>query len=264
MLRRSVIFKGALACLLFAMSALTANAQSKSTWDQITETKTLRLGVAISEPWYFKDANSTEEAGGVKVGNDVWRGIGPLLAKEIADAMGVKLQIVETTWSNAVAGLQSNQFDFMFILDPTPQRALSVDFTPAPVLWYPLSLLARDGLNVQNWSDVNDPKYRIGVLSARRRISSLPASCPTRRLRASRTTVQSSQPSRPTHRCRLFDRPNGRHCTGSIENGADNIAKTDQRGRSRRCLRLKSDARWRNYLSTVVAYYYNTGKTQEL
>ena len=140
MLNRSMIFMGVLAGLLFAMAAPTAYAQSKSTWDQITETKTLRLGVAISEPWYFKDANSTEEGGGVKVGNDVWRGIGTLLGKEIADAMGVKLQLVETTWSNAVAGLQSNQFDFMFILDPTPQRALSVDFTPAPVLWYPLSL----------------------------------------------------------------------------------------------------------------------------
>lgn len=264
MLNRSMIFMGALAGLLFEMAAPTAYAQSKSTWDQITETKTLRLGVAISEPWYFKDANSTEEGGGVKVGNDVWRGIGTLLGKEIADAMGVKLQLVETTWSNAVAGLQSNQFDFMFILDPTPQRALSVDFTPAPVLWYPLSLLGHDDLNVQNWSDVNDAKYRIGVALGTAQdqfITRLLPNATITRFQDNGAVIAAFQAGRIDAGC--LTAPTADIARGRLKTGKTILPKPINAVAAGAAIRLEADARWRNYLSTVVAYYYNTGKTQE-
>src|SRR5690606_28107438 len=96
-------------------------------------------------------------------GPDMWRGIGPLVGKELADALGVQLELVETTWGNAVAGLQANQFDVMFALDGTPQRALAIDFVPAPLLWYPLCILAKDEVELSPWEEANDPKYIWGA-----------------------------------------------------------------------------------------------------
>jgi polar amino acid transport system substrate-binding protein len=265
MLRKSLVWTWVLLSAAFAMFASAANAQTKSTWDQIFETKTLRLGVAIGEPWYFKDANSADETGGVKVGSDMWRGIGPLLGKEIADAMGVKLQIVETTWANAVAGLQSNQFDFMFILDPTPQRALSIDFSPSPVLWYPLSLLAREELKVQNWSELNDPKYRIGVSLGTAQdqfISRVLPSATITRFQDNGAVIAAFQAGRIDAGC--LTAPTADIARGRLKMGQTLLPKPINAVPAGAAMRQETDVRWRNYLSTVVAYYYNTGKTQEI
>jgi polar amino acid transport system substrate-binding protein len=146
--------------LAFAGS-LPAFAQASSTWDQIMRTKKLRVGAAPTEPWYYKDTTNSSAPGGVQSGGALWRGVGVTLAKEIADAMGAELEVVETTWGNAVAGLQANQFDVMFMLDPDPVRGLALDFV-SPVLWYPFGLLVRDDLPVTSWAELNDPKYKLG------------------------------------------------------------------------------------------------------
>ena len=95
-----------------AVIALTAGAEraaaqpSKSTWEVITGTKKLRLGVAISEPFAFKDLEGSDKPGAVKAGSSVWRGVSVNCAKELADALGAELDVVETTYGNAVIGLQ--------------------------------------------------------------------------------------------------------------------------------------------------------------
>jgi hypothetical protein len=53
----------------------------------------------------------------------VWRGFSVNCAKELADALGAELQMVDTTYGNAIAGLQANQFDLIFALDGTVKRA---------------------------------------------------------------------------------------------------------------------------------------------
>lgn len=268
MLRRSLfLLPPALAtvpALLVAGSA-RAQGQSRSTWDQIMETKTLRLGAAISEPWYFKDANSTQETGGVRVGPDLWRGVGPLLGQEIANAMGVKLQIVETTWANGVAGLQSNQFDLMFILDPTPQRALSIDFSPAPVLWYPLSLLAREPASAPNWSDFNDPKYRIGVglgTAQDQYITKILPKATITRFQDNGAVIAAFQANRIDAGC--LTAPTADIARGRLKAGHTLLPKPINAVAAGAALRTEPDRRWRDYLTTVVSYYYNTGKTQEI
>ncbi len=250
--------------LAFCLSG-PVRAQTKSTWDQIMETKTLRLGVAISEPWYFKDLNSAEDSNGVRVGNDVWRGVGTLLAKEIADAMGVKLQIVETTWANAVAGLQSNQFDLMFILDPTPQRALSIDFSPAPVLWYPLSLLARDDQKATTWAEFDDPKVRIGVALGTAQdqfISRILPKATITRFQDNGAVIAAFQANRIDVGC--LTAPTADIARGRLKTGQTLIPRPVNAVAAGAALRQEADPRWRNYVSTVVGYYYNTGKTQQI
>src|SRR5260370_739250 len=119
------------AAIAVATGARRANAQQgKSTWEVITGTKKLRLGAAISEPFAFKDLEGSDKPGAVKVGNSVWRGLSVNCGKELADALGAEMEVVETTYGNAVIGLQSDTFDLIFALDGTVKRAVALDFLP--------------------------------------------------------------------------------------------------------------------------------------
>jgi polar amino acid transport system substrate-binding protein len=179
--------------------------------------------------------------------------------------MGAELQMVETTWGNAVAGLQANQFDTMFILDPTPVRALSVDFSSSPVLWYPVAGLVKNTIDVKQWSDLNDPKYRLGVAlgssTDQFATRTLPKATINRynntgdelaafqsdRIDVALTTAQTSDLAR-----------------AQLRTGKTIILKPIAAVPAGAALRYEADYRWKAYLTTVTAYYYNVGKTQEI
>jgi polar amino acid transport system substrate-binding protein len=154
----------AAAGIAVATSARRAEAQlGKSTWDVIRETKILRLGAAISEPFAFKDLEGSDKPGGVKAGDSVWRGFSVNCAKEMADGLGAELQVVETTYGNAVVGLQADKFDLIFALDGTVKRAVVVDFVPQPLFMYGTALLAHVGTDIATWQAINDKKLKVGV-----------------------------------------------------------------------------------------------------
>jgi polar amino acid transport system substrate-binding protein len=88
------------------------------------------------------------------------------MGKSMANALGVKFEAVEVTWGTAIAALQSNKIDIMYMLDATPERAQAVDFPKAPLLFYSLAVLARDDLNVSTWEDLNQASVRIAVPQA--------------------------------------------------------------------------------------------------
>ena len=266
---RTLFQKVALAaCFCLAMLGLASHAAvaqtSQSTWEQIQSTKKLRLGVAPTEPWYFKDTTGKEGPGAVKSGNAVWRGVGTMLAKEIADALGVELVIVETTWGNAVAGLQANQFDLMFMLDATPVRAMAIDFA-GPVLWYPFGLIVKDELAGKTWAELNDPKYKLGGVTGSSTAAAMVRMAPNA------TVVYF-----PSHGELLAAFQSGRidgamstAPTADLTRAKINMGKTlvptppvtTPTGAG---IRIEPDARWRNYLNTVTQYLYNTGKSQEI
>lgn len=164
--RRGVAVGAALAAVGVGAVLATRPAsaqQGKSTWQQIADTKILRLGAPTSEPFVFKDLTSSDKPGAVKVGDTVWRGFSVVCAKEMADALGAQLQMVETTYGNAIAGLQANQFDLIFALDGTVKRAAVVDFVPQPLFMYGTAILAHTGADIATWQAINDKKLRIGV-----------------------------------------------------------------------------------------------------
>src|SRR5690349_4161791 len=101
--------------IAIALAAFTAGVaqaqQATSTWQQIKQRGELRIGVTPGEPWYFKDPVTGQ-----------WSGIGFRMGEQIAKDLGVKLVPVETTWGNAVAAIQANQIDVMFVLDATDER----------------------------------------------------------------------------------------------------------------------------------------------
>lgn len=146
------------------LGARPAAAQgTRSTWEAIAQTKVLRLGAPISEPFLFKDLTNSDRPGGVRVGDTLWRGLSVNCAKEMAEALGAELQLVETTYGNAIAGLQANQFDLVFGLDGTVRRAAVVDFVPQGLFMYGTAILARQGIDISTWQVINESRMRIGV-----------------------------------------------------------------------------------------------------
>ncbi|MET3513744.1 polar amino acid transport system substrate-binding protein [Pseudacidovorax sp. 1753] len=131
------------------LAGLPAQAQ---TLEKVKKSGELRIGVAPGDPWYYRDPATGQ-----------WTGVGVLMGEQIAKNIGVKMVPVETTWANSVAGLQSGQFDVMFVLDATEERKRAIDFPTAPMLWYAQGVLAKDGLTVKNWSDLDKPTVRVGV-----------------------------------------------------------------------------------------------------
>lgn len=241
-----------------------AAAQPKSTWDTILETRKLRLGCAQSEPWCFKDLTGSDAPGAVKSGGVVWRGVSAALGKEIADAMGVELEIVETTWGNGVSGLQSNQYDFMFQLDATPQRALAIDFA-SPAMWYPVALLAREELKGKSWEDLNDPKYKFGAPTGTSFVDVLKKNVPN-------ATIITFQQSSEVLAAFQAGRVDAAVSTGPLADVSrlrlrmgETVVPTPVEARPTGAgVRKETDPRWRDYLQTAITYYYDTGKTQEL
>ncbi len=150
----AIMLTGAGASLVTAATTQTAQAQqSADTLQRIRDRGELRIGTPPGEPWFFKDQRSGE-----------WKGIGWGAGVALAQELGVKPVAVETTWGTAVAGLQAGQFDVLFAMDATPQRALAIDFPIQPMFYYALGVLTRDGLAAKSWSDLDKPDVRIGVV----------------------------------------------------------------------------------------------------
>merc|ERR1711969_231287 len=85
------------------------------------------------------------------------------MGQRMADDLGVKMVPVETTWANAVAGLQANQFDIMFVLDPTEERKKALSFPENPLFYYAMGALVKEGSEAKTWDELDTPETRIGV-----------------------------------------------------------------------------------------------------
>jgi polar amino acid transport system substrate-binding protein len=131
-------------------------AQEGGTLAQVKERGTLRVGVTQAPPWYSKDPKTGEWASGVGVS----------MGKAMAQALGAKFEPVEVNWGTAIAALQGNRIDIMYMLDATPERQQAVDFPKNPLLYYSLAVLAREDLPVKAWADLDKPEVRIAVPQA--------------------------------------------------------------------------------------------------
>ena len=99
-------------------SPASAQATPDNTLDRIRANKVLRIAVLPGElPYFNKD---------LATGN--WSGFSIEMANDIAKLLDVKLEYTESTYGNSILDLQSNKIDLGFALNPTPQRALVVDF----------------------------------------------------------------------------------------------------------------------------------------
>ncbi len=152
------VMKGLMKGVAIVATALTigttpAVAQEQSTWEQIQSTGKLRMGVLQAPPWFSKNPATGK-----------WEsGLGVTLGQNMAEVLGAELEMVEVTWGTAVAALQANKIDFMPILDPKPERAMSIDFPKNPLLYISLAVLADEDLAASTWADLNKEGVKIAV-----------------------------------------------------------------------------------------------------
>ncbi len=116
--------------VLCAALAQTAQAAEASLWQNVQKAGVLRCGAAVAAPYVMRDAASGQYSGYFV---DLCRDFGEKVLK-------VKVQFVDTSWDNQVAGLQSGKWDMAMALNQTPERALAVGFS-VPATDYQVSLL---------------------------------------------------------------------------------------------------------------------------
>ncbi len=236
-----------------AVAANSAMAQAPaSTWERIKSTGELRIGVTQGEPWFFKDLTSGE-----------WGGIGHAAGKQIAADLGAKLVTVETTWGNAVAALQAGQFDVMFVLDATPQRALAVDFPAQPFFYYAQGVLVRDGIAVRRWSDLDKPDITIGVTLGTAPDRDLTGRMKQAKIERFTTNDQSvlAFQSGKVHAISLYH-PALVMQRKRVNQGKVIIPEPARAATTSAGVRREADKTFRDWLGLALDFYYVTGATQ--
>jgi len=115
---RYALALGSGAALAAAVSSPASAQAADNTLDKIRANKVLRIAVLPGElPYFSKDLAS-----------GTWSGMCIEMAGDIAKLLDVKLEYTESTYGNSILDLQANKIDLGFALNPTPQRALVVEF----------------------------------------------------------------------------------------------------------------------------------------
>ncbi len=253
--RRDLRALGAVLATGAVVAARAASAQTNgSTWEAIRARRTVRIGVTPSEPWYAKD-----------LATGAWTGMGSMLGEQIAKDLDAKAEFVETTWGNAPAALQAGQFDLMFVLDPTPARAMAIDFPFAPVLYYALGFMTRETGTPRTWAALDTPETTIAVplgTAMDRWISAHMKRAQVTRLATIDETILHYQtgksrvlvlyhPALIAYRLRI----------GQGEVVVPKPAVTSVAGAG---IRREADKTWRDYLTLVLTFYYENGTIEDL
>jgi len=139
------------ACLLALCFALPGVATA-DTLDDILDRGTLRVGM---EPGYmpFEMTNKKGEI----VGFDVD------MAKRMAKAMGVKLELVSTAWDGIIPALITRKFDIIMSgMTLTQERNLKISFA-SPYIVIGQSILIDKKLagTIKSYKDLNNKKYQV-------------------------------------------------------------------------------------------------------
>lgn len=231
-----------------------ASAATPSTWERIRGSGQLRIGMAISEPWFHKDLT-----------NGAWSGIGYAAGEAVAHELGAKLVGVETTWGNAIAGLQADQYDVMFVLDATPQRALAVDFPVQPFFYYAEGVLLRDGLQAKTWKDLDRPDIRVGVTAGTAPERDATARLPHAQIIRYPVNDQAVLAFQSGHVDLLcYYHPALVMMQRSVRMGHVVLPQPVRASTTSAGVRREDDKTWRDWLGTTLDFYYVTGQTQHM
>jgi len=119
---------------LALLAQQSVQAADANVWQNVQKSGVLRCGAAIAAPYVMKNPLTNEYSG---IHADMCRDFGENVLK-------VKVEFVDTTWGAIVAGLQGNKWDIALGLNPTPERALAVAFSIAPVDYHVNFLVHKD------------------------------------------------------------------------------------------------------------------------
>lgn len=251
-IQRRTALTGLAATALATVLPSMAFAQPGGTLEQAKQRGSLRVGVTQAPPWFSKDPKNGEWASGVGVS----------LGKAMAAALGLKFEPVEVTWGTAIAALQANKIDVMYMMDATPERAQAVDFPASPLLYYSLAVLARDDLMVKTWADLNKAAVRIAVPQASSMDKFLSETTPNatiQRFPGNAEAIAAFQAGRADAVC-LFHPPllAARQKLGSGKIVVPTPAKSQASSAALR----KEDKAFQDFVDKQLADYYKSGQTQ--
>ena len=137
---------------ILAGTARAQNQPAESTIDRIKRTKVLRIAALPGEaPYFNKD-----------IATGAWSGMCIEMAKDIAGVFDGQVEYLESTYGNSVLDLQANKIDLAFSLNPTPKRALVIDFTHAFYL-HGFGMVGAKGFHASTWGELDKPEVRIAV-----------------------------------------------------------------------------------------------------
>src|SRR5215469_4023231 len=137
---------------ILAGRARAQNQSGESTIDRISRHKVLRIAALPGEaPYFNKD-----------VASGAWSGMCVEMAKDIAAVFDGQVEYIESTYGNSVLDLQANKIDLAFSLNPTPKRALVIDFTH-PFYLHGFGMVGKKGFRAENWSELNKADVKVAV-----------------------------------------------------------------------------------------------------
>jgi polar amino acid transport system substrate-binding protein len=240
---------------LIAAPALAQASTDESTMDRIKRTKVLRAAALPGElPYFKKDLTSGE-----------WSGAAVEFCKDIAKIMDVKVEWLESTYGNSVLDLQSNKIDLAFSLNPTPQRALVIDFTHA-VFMHGFGMVSRQGFTAKTWADINKPEVRVTCDLGSVHETSARRFAPKAQITAYKTrdecvlAVQSGRAD-----CVIMAVVIGLTAVAKNPNLGQFIMLTGPRVQLPTCMgiRKEPDKRWRDFLDAWVDFNRGVGQIRE-
>jgi len=133
MVRLSRFTRQAFACFMAAgciVASAPSRADDASAWQSVKKAGVLRCGAAVAPPYVMRDPKTGQYSGFF---SDLCRDFGEKVLK-------VKVQFVDTSWDNIVAGLQSDKWDLSLALNDTPEREKAISFS-APATDYNVSFV---------------------------------------------------------------------------------------------------------------------------
>ncbi|WP_282062117.1 transporter substrate-binding domain-containing protein [Roseobacter litoralis] len=250
-MKRRTVLAAAIAATV--MGAGTVAQAQDSTMAQVRDNGVLRVGVTQAPPWYSKDIISGEWTGG----------LGVSMGKAMAETLGVEFEPVEVTWGTAVAALQADRIDLMFVLDATDARKEAVNFPETPLLYYSLAVLARDDLEITDWADLNSSDISVSVPQATSMDAFLTENAPNadiQRFPGNAEAIAAFQAGR-VDAVTLFHPPliAARQKLGS---GQIIVPQPVESRPSSVAVRQESDPAFVNWVNEQIDSYYKSGQTQ--
>jgi polar amino acid transport system substrate-binding protein len=145
MARSSVLVAAFAALIIIGFAA--AGARAEDLWKDVQARGTLRAGAALAPPHVMRDPKTGE-----------YSGIFVDLIKEFGEqVLGVKVEFVDTTWDNIIAGMQASKWDVALALNRTAKRALSINYSDAPWQYEISFVFNKNNTKINpNWKSAQD------------------------------------------------------------------------------------------------------------
>ena len=145
---------GGLIFAIIGLLAFTGFANAESRLQQIQESGKLRVGTTGDwNPMSMKDSSTNSY-----VGFDID------VVTQLAQDMGVELELVPTDWKSIVAGITSDKYDISTSASLSPKRALVSGYTNSYFKLATVPLTLKKNLNqFQSWDDINQSNVTVAV-----------------------------------------------------------------------------------------------------